>query len=220
MTTTTWGVGRTLTAVGNETVKGLRHGWSGRLQILIEMPLFVIFVLLLGYTVGKGEAIAETGQVDWSLDPQRMAWLFLGMATYMYTYLHLQKMFWRLLAEIQSGTLEQTYLSPLPSWVHVVGGRIVAAIAETAIVVGVLFAVTSLIVRLDLAWHVDALAALVLLIVGAAGFALAVAGITLVWKPFRCSTTCCSWRCSSPAAPCSPATRCPPGPSPSASRCS
>lgn len=30
---------RVMTAVGNETIKGLRHGWGERLQILIEMPL-------------------------------------------------------------------------------------------------------------------------------------------------------------------------------------
>jgi ABC-2 type transport system permease protein len=173
---------RMATAIGNETVKGLRHGWDERLQILIEMPLFVIFVLLLAYTVGQGAAIAETGQIDWTIDPRHAAWLFIGVAAFTYTYLHLQKMFWRLLAEIQSGTLEQTYLSPLPSWVHVVGGRVVAAVAETAIVVAVTFGVTSLVVRLDLQWRVDALVPLALLIVGAAGLALVVAGITLVWK--------------------------------------
>lgn len=173
---------RMATAIGNETVKGLRHGWGERLQILIEMPLFVIFVLLLAYTVGQGAAIAETGQIDWTIDPRHAAWLFIGVAAFTYTYLHLQKMFWRLLAEIQSGTLEQTYLSPLPSWVHVVGGRVVAAVAETAIVVAVTFGVTSLVVRLDLHWRVDALVPLALLIVGAAGLALVVAGITLVWK--------------------------------------
>ena len=173
---------RMATAVGNETLKGLRHGWGERLQILIEMPLFVIFILLLGYTVGQGEAIAETGRVDWALDPRHMTWLFVGLAIFVYTYLHLQKMFWRLLAEIQSGTLEQTYLSPLPSWVHVVGGRIVAAILETAIVVAVMFGVTSLMVRLELHWRLDALVPVALLILGAAGLALMIAGITLIWK--------------------------------------
>lgn len=182
MTTRAWTTRRMVTAMGNETVKGLRHGWAERVQILIEMPLFAIFVLLLAYTGGQGRTIAETGEIDWTIDPRHATWLFIGVAAFTYTYLHLQKMFWRLLAEIQSGTLEQTYLSPLPSWVHVVGGRIVAAIAETAIVVGVTFGVTSLVVRLDLHWGLEALVPVTLLIVGAAGLALIVAGITLVWK--------------------------------------
>jgi ABC-2 type transport system permease protein len=173
--------GRVLTAVGNETLKGLRHGWSERLQIIIEMPLFIAFVLLLGFTIGEGETIVA-GQLDWSLDTRHASWLMIGFVAFSYTYLHVQKMFWRLLAEIQTGTLEQTYLSPLPSWVHVVAGRIVSAVVETAVVVGVVYAVTSLFVRIELQWRLAALAPLALLIVGAAGLALIIAGIALVWK--------------------------------------
>jgi ABC-type polysaccharide/polyol phosphate export permease len=172
---------RVLTAVGNETLKGLRHGWSERLQILIEMPLFITFVLLLGFTIGEGENIVAD-QLDWTLDTQRASWLMIGFIAFSYTYLHVQKMFWRLLAEIQTGTLEQTYLSPLPSWVHVVAGRIVSAIAETAIVVAIVYAITSLFVRIDLHWQPAALGPLLLLFVGAAGIALIIAGIALVWK--------------------------------------
>jgi ABC-type multidrug transport system, permease component len=104
------------------------------------------------------------------------------MVVFIYTYLHVQKMFWRLLAEIQTGTLEQTYLSPLPSWVHVVAGRVAAAVAETAVVVAVVYGVTSLFVRIDLHWRPAALIPLGLLIIGSAGLALVIAGITLVWK--------------------------------------
>lgn len=172
---------RVVTAVGNETVKGLRHGWGERLQILIEMPLFIVFVLLLGFTIGEGDAIVAD-ELDWSLGTQRASWLMIGFVAFVYTYLHVQKMFWRLLAEIQTGTLEQTYLSPLPSWVHVVAGRIVAAVAETAVVVGAVYAATSLFVRIDLQWRLAALAPLALLIVGAAGLALIIAGIALIWK--------------------------------------
>lgn len=178
----TWTARRTLTAVGNETVKGLRHGWGERVQILIELPLFIIFLLLISITAGTAQTIATTGQLDWTLDPHHTAWLLIGFVGFMYTYLHVQKMFWRLLAEIQSGTLEQTYLSPLPSWVHVVAGRIVAAIAETVFVVAAMVAVTSLLVPLDLHWRIDALIPLGLLVVGAAGLALPIAGLTLVWK--------------------------------------
>jgi ABC-type polysaccharide/polyol phosphate export permease len=173
---------RILTAVGNETVKGLRHGWGERLQILIEMPLFVTLVLLLGFTTGKGDTIAVTGELDWSIDTGHASWLIIGMIVFIYTYLHVQKMFWRLLNEIQTGTLEQTYLSPLPSWAHVVAGRIVAAIAETAVVAGVVYFVTNLFVPIDLQWRAAALAPLALLLMGAAGLALIIAGITLVWK--------------------------------------
>lgn len=174
--------GGTVAIIGNEVVKGLRLGWSERVQILIELPLFVSFVLLLGYTIGTGDQIVATGQVDWSLDPQHTAWLFLGMGAYTFSYLLLQKVFWRLLAEIQTGTLEQTYLSPVPPWVHQAIGRPLASIAETALVVAVMYGVTSLAVRLELAWRLDALVPLAALVVGAVGLALIVAGLALVWK--------------------------------------
>jgi ABC-2 type transport system permease protein len=172
---------RVATAVGNETLKGLRHGWSERLQIVIEMPLFVAFVLLLGFTIGEGESIVAD-QLDWTLDTQRASWLMIGFVAFSYTYLHVQKMFWRLLSEIQTGTLEQTYLSPLPSWVHVVAGRIASAVVETAIVVGIVYAVISVFAPIELHWQLEAVVPLVLLITGAAGLALIIAGIALVWK--------------------------------------
>jgi ABC-2 type transport system permease protein len=129
-----------------------------------------------------GQQDRQHRQARLELDPRQAGWLFIGMATFTYTYLHVQKMFWRLLAEIQAGTLEQTYLSPLPSWVHVVGGRVLAAIAETTVVVAVMYAVTSLAVPLGLHWRLDSLVPLALLVTGAAGLALIIAGITLVWK--------------------------------------
>jgi len=178
----TWTVARTFTAVGNEIVKGLRHGWGERLQIVIELPLFIAFLLLLSFTAGQAATIAATGEVDWTLDARQTTWMLLGFAAFAYTYLHVVKMFWRLLAEIQSGTLEQTYLSPLPSWVHAVAGRIVAAIAETAVVVAALVVVTSLFSRLELHWRFQALLPLALIIVGAAGLAMVIAGLTLVYK--------------------------------------
>lgn len=139
-------------------------------------------MLLIGFSAGQADTIAATGRLEWTLDPGHMAWLLLGFVAYAYTYLHIQKMFWRLLAEIQSGTLEQTYLSPLPSWIHVVAGRIVAAIAESAFVVAVMYAVAALLVPIDLHWRLDALLHLALLIVGSAGIAMVIAGLTLVWK--------------------------------------
>jgi ABC-2 type transport system permease protein len=168
--------------VANEVVKGLQLGWSERLQILIELPLFVSVVLLLGYTIGTGDQILTTGHIDWTLDADHASWLFLGMGSYTFAYLLVQKVFWRLLTEIQTGTLEQTYLSPVPPWVHIALGRPLASIVETAVVVGVMYGATSLVVPLDLAWRLEALVPLVGLTVGGVGLSLMVAGLALVWK--------------------------------------
>ncbi|MGH2409232.1 MAG: ABC transporter permease, partial [Chloroflexota bacterium] len=47
-------------------------------------------------------------------------------------------MFWGLLGEIQSGTLEQRYLSPLPSWLLTIG-LVVASLVEAALVAVLLY---------------------------------------------------------------------------------
>jgi hypothetical protein len=60
--------------------------------------------------------------------------------------------------------------------------RPLASIVETAVVVGVIYGVTSLAVRLDFAWRLEALIPVGALIVGEVGLALIVAGLALVWK--------------------------------------
>jgi ABC-2 type transport system permease protein len=174
--------GSPMLIVANQVLKGLQLGWSERPQILIELPLFVSFVLLLGYTIGTGDQILTTGHINWTLNGYHASRLFLGMGAFTYAYLLVQKVFWRLLAEIQTGTLEQTYLSPVPPWVHIALGRPLASIVDTAIVVGAMYAVTSLAVPLELAWQIEALIPLAALIVGGVGLALMVAGLALVWK--------------------------------------
>jgi ABC-2 type transport system permease protein len=169
-------------AIGNEVSKGLRHAWSERLQILIEMPLFVSMSLLFSLLLGQGEHVAATGHLASHLDPSRTGWMFLGFAGFTFTYLQVVKVFWRLLGEIQSGTLEQTYLSPLPAWTHVALGRVAATMVETGFVVAVTYGVTRAFVDLSFTWQPQVLIAVAFLIVGAVGFSLIVAGLTLVFK--------------------------------------
>jgi ABC-type polysaccharide/polyol phosphate export permease len=173
---------RFLVAIGNEVGKGLRHAWAERVQILIELPLFISFVLLLSLLLGRGGQIAAGGTLRWPPDPRTTTWLFLGFAVFTFAYLQTVKMFWRLLGEIQSGTLEQTYLSPLPAWLTIAVGRVVAALVETAVVVGVVSLVVALLVGLRLTWRAEALAPLLFAIAGGVGYSLVIAGLTLVWK--------------------------------------
>ena len=46
------------TAMSNEVRKGLLHAWSWRLQILVELPLFAVFMLLPGPLLGQARQIA------------------------------------------------------------------------------------------------------------------------------------------------------------------
>ena len=174
-------VGRTVVAIGNEVHKGLLHGWAERRQILMELGMFVPLFLLFAGLFGRGEAIVE-GRFRWTLAPGPTTWLFVGFASFMFFYLQAQKLFWRLLGEVQTGTLEQVHLSPLPSWLVAAAGRVVAAIVETLLVVAALYASVRLLVDLQLTWHPHALLGVGALVLAGVGYALAIGGIALRWK--------------------------------------
>lgn len=170
-----------LTALGNEVGKGLAFAWSEKLQIFMEMPFFAIFVLLLGPLLGDGYQVAS-GHVSWSLHSGRTSLMLLAFMPVAIFFLLAVKLFWRLLGEIQSGTLEQVYLSPLPSWLVTAAGRVVAALIETLVVAAMLFGIVSIFVPLHYHWTAAALVPMALLIVAGIGYSLIIAGMTLVWK--------------------------------------
>ena len=170
-----------LTVLGNEVHKGLLHAWSERLQILIELPFFAVFVLLLGPLVGHGQQIA-TGHLRWSLDSTTTSTLVVWFVPFIFFYMQIVKLFWRLLAEIQTGTIEQLYLTPLPSWLIVAAGRVVAAAVETLLVAGATYGLVDTFVPLHLTWTPAALLPAALIAVAGIGVSLIIAGATLVWK--------------------------------------
>jgi ABC-2 type transport system permease protein len=171
----------TAIALRNEIGKGLRFAWSERLQILIEMPMFAVFVILLGPLLGQGENLAS-GQVDWSLNSQTTTAMVLWFTPFIFFYMQVVKMFWRLLGEIQAGTLEQVFLSPLPPWLVAAAGRVAAAFLETLFVAAGTYGLVSALVRIHLDWTPAALLPAFAIMVAAVGLSLVVAGATLVYK--------------------------------------
>jgi len=172
---------RTLTALRNEIRKGLIFAWSERLQILIEMPMFAVFVILLGPLLGQGENLAS-GRVDWSLNSQTTSAMVLWFTPFIFFYMQVVKMFWRLLGEIQAGTLEQVFLSPLPPWLVAAASRVAAAFLETLFVAAATYAMVSVFVGIHLHWTAAALVPAFAIMIAAIGLSLIIAGATLVYK--------------------------------------
>jgi ABC-2 type transport system permease protein len=172
---------QSLTSFGNETRKGLLVAWSEKVQILLELPFFALFILMLGPLLGAGNLVL-TGNVHWSLNSTRISELVLWFVPFGYFYMQVVKLFWRLLGEIQSGTLEQVYLSPLPSWLVVAGGRVTAALVEAILVAAGIYGIVSAFVPLHYHWTPTALIPAVLLIITVIGFSLVIAGMTIQWK--------------------------------------
>lgn len=170
-----------LIALGNEVRKGLRFAWAERLQILIELPMFGAFILLLGPLLGQGNQVVG-GHEHWSLDSARTSILVVWFVPFTFFYMQVVKMFWRLLGEIQAGTIEQVYLSPLPSWLVAAAGRVVAAFAETVIVAAGTYGIVAAFVPIHIGWDPAALLPALMVMVSGVGVSLIIAGATLVWK--------------------------------------
>ncbi|MGH9244882.1 MAG: ABC transporter permease [Acidimicrobiales bacterium] len=175
------GLGATAVGIGNEIAKGLRFGWDERKQITLELTMFVPLFLLFAALAGQGDAIVA-GRFEWTFDDRRTGWLLVGYVLGMFFFLQVQKYFWRQLGEIQAGTLEQVYLSPLPWWLLAAVGRVLASILETLFVVGTLYVVVVLTIGVDIDWHPAVLAPLGFLLVGGVGYSLAIGSLTLLWK--------------------------------------
>lgn len=170
-----------VTALGNEIRKGFRFAWAERLQILIELPMFAAMALLLGPLLGQGSRIAQ-GTTTWTLDSHTTSILVVWFVPFIFFYMQVVKMFWRLLSEIQAGTIEQVFLSPLPVWLVVAVGRVAAAFLETVFVAAATYGIVSIFVPLRIGWNAAALLPLSLGALAAIGVSLIVAGATLVWK--------------------------------------
>jgi ABC-2 type transport system permease protein len=168
-------------ALRNEIGKGLRFAWSERLQILIEMPMFAVFVILLGPLLGQAGNVAS-GRVDWSLNSQTTSAMIVWFVPFIFFYMQVVKMFWRLLGEIQAGTIEQVYLSPLPPWLVAAVGRVAAAVLETSFVAAATYGLVSAFVTIHLHWTAAALLPAAAIMIAAIGLSLIVAGATLVYK--------------------------------------
>jgi len=178
----TWpAAARFLTALGNEIGKGLLFAWSEKLQIAMELPFFAVFILLLGPVLGAGRQIAA-GHLSWTLNSHRISLLMVAFIPAMFFYFQAVKLFWRLLGEIQAGTIEQVYLSPLPSWLVAAAGRLVAAIIETLILMGIVYGIVRAFVTLHFHWTFAALVPMAFLIITGVGYSLIIGGMTLLWK--------------------------------------
>jgi ABC-2 type transport system permease protein len=171
----------TAIAVGNEIQKGLLAAWGERLQILIELPLFLSFFLLVALVLGRGQQIAS-GHMQWRFDAGQVGSLMVGFAAYAFIYLQTAKLFWRLLGEIQAGTLEQVYLSPLPAWLVATAGRVLATVLETAFLVVVVYVIVFAIVPFHLQWHVQVLVPMLFTVLSSVGYSLIEGGMVLAWR--------------------------------------
>src|SRR5262245_15417051 len=158
------------TAIGNEVAKGLIDLWRGKVASLLELILFALFFLAITFALGRG-----------AFRQEQVAPLLLGFVGYIFFHMQTNRLFWGLLGEMQSGTLEQMYVSSLPSWLLTIGLE-AAAVVEAALSAIVLYLLIELVAPVAMPLRWAALLPLVTLVVGSVGYSLILGGLTLLFK--------------------------------------
>lgn len=156
-----------------EVRKGLLHFAAGWRESLIQMLTFPLFYLLIVLFMGRGQLRAEL------LLP-----VLLGMVALTFIHEQVNRVFWSYLGDIQSGVLEQTYLTPLPSAAGLLGRQVAAVISAlpTALAVLATGAVAIELQGGEVPFDAQVLVPLAAIVLGTCGLALVLCGLTLVFK--------------------------------------
>lgn len=151
-----------------EVGKGWLNLLAGWRPLLIQMITFPLFYLLIVLFMGRGE-----------LREELLLPTLLGMVALTFIHEQINRVFWSYLGDIQSGVLEQTYLTPLPSAALILGRQVAAVIAALPTALAVL-ATGAVVTRVP--FDVRILVPLAAIVVGTCGLALVLCGLTLVFK--------------------------------------
>ncbi len=110
-------------AFANEVGKGLRELVAGWRAVAIEMITFPVFYLLIVMFMGRGQLLEAL------LVPA-----LIGLVGLAFIHEQINRVFWSYMGDLQSGVLEQTYLTPLPSAALILGRQAVAVIGALPVV--------------------------------------------------------------------------------------
>jgi ABC-2 type transport system permease protein len=154
----------------NETRKGLLILWDYKFSVMVQMlGIFLVFLGVM-FFVGRG-----------SITQAQIASTILGFIITFYALETLGNMSYALMNEAQSGTLEQMYMSPAPSQLIVLG-RSLSSLVSATVQIALMVAVTLLLFNIRFTFTLDAVAVLLITIIGLLGFGYMIGGLTLIFK--------------------------------------
>ncbi|HEU5230963.1 MAG TPA: ABC transporter permease [Ktedonobacteraceae bacterium] len=163
-------VNMTLLIVSNEIYKRLRILWTYRMNILTQ-------VLTVGFIFIGASYFIENGQ----LNPAPLASVLLGYLLWFYARIVIMSSSEDLMREMQAGTLEQIYMSPVSASL-LLFSRLLALLFSTTIIVMVPMTIMALLLKIQIPVRWEGILALAITLLGLFGFTLALSGIALVFK--------------------------------------
>jgi ABC-2 type transport system permease protein len=160
----------------NKGMLGLRGEWR---SIIVQVVMFPVFYLMVVLFMGRGHLRTDlliTG--------------LLGMVPLTFIYEQVNRSFWSYLGDIQSGVLEQTYLTSLPSWAIILGRQVSSILSALpqALAVYVAGLVAIAIRGGTVPFDPQVVVPLAAIVLGTCGLALILSGLTLVYKRVEIAT--------------------------------
>ncbi|HET8843885.1 MAG TPA: ABC transporter permease [Ktedonobacteraceae bacterium] len=160
----------TLWALYNEIYRRMILLWSYRFNILMQILEVLLLYIGVSFFVGNGR-----------FDPGQLAGTLLGYVIWFYARIMILNMGSELVGEAQAGTLEQTYMSPVPP-VFLLIGRMLALMIATSIVLLLPMIGIVAFFHIQYTFHWESIPVLILTMAGLFGFSLAISGAALVFK--------------------------------------
>lgn len=159
-----------LSALYNEINRRFILLWKYRFNVLMQILTVALLYIGASFFIGNGR-----------FDSSQLAATLLGYIVWFYARIMIMSTGSELIGEAQAGTLEQMYMSPVPSWVLLIG-RMTATLLTTTIMVILPSLGLALIFGIQYPLHWEGIPVLLLTLTGLFGFSLAISGAALVFK--------------------------------------
>ncbi|GCE29302.1 hypothetical protein KDA_47860 [Dictyobacter alpinus] len=160
----------TLLIIGNEISKRLRILWTYKTNLLTQV--FTVGFIFIGVSF-----FLQDGKNDSKALPS----LLLGYLIWFYARIVIMSSSEDLVRDMQSGTLEQIYMSPVSAGL-LLFGRLVALLLSTTVIVAIPMILLALLLKIQVPLRWEEGLALIITITGLFGFTLALSGVALIVK--------------------------------------
>lgn len=158
------------TVVLNEIQKRMILLWGYKFNFFTQMFMVSFIFVGISFFMAGGQP-----------EPELLASGLVGYLIWFFALAAISDMSWGIREETQTGTLEQMYMSPLPTGMLMLG-RSVASLFISILMVGVSALVLVLVLGIPLPLSWAALPVFLLTMAGLYGFAFILGGATLVFK--------------------------------------
>jgi ABC-2 type transport system permease protein len=159
-----------LQALYNEIQRRLILLVSYKFNVCMQVLEIVLLYIGVSFFVGGGR-----------FDSLQLSGTLLGYVIWFYARVMILSTGSELVAEAQAGTLEQTYMSPVPPAFLLVGRMLAIIVTTTIMIVPPMIGIV-LVFHIQYALHWEAIPVLALTLAGLFGFSLALSGAALVFK--------------------------------------